>query len=164
MSGLVPEVIDYDQTLGEFDAYYDAYAAWIRSPYHEVANKTDQFERIKEKSRNNLFLAMTSALTRPRIMLERITAERRATHLICHLLTHRARAGAYPESLDQLEAPDLAQLRVDPFSSKDFVYRKTADGFTLYTLAEDLKDDGGRHDKHWGDKRGGDFVFWPVPD
>jgi hypothetical protein len=164
MSGLVPKVIDYDQTLAEFDAYYDAYVAWIRSPYHEVANKTDQFKRMKEKSRNNLFLTLTPDLTRPRVLAEQIAAERRATHLICHLLTHRAKVGAYPDSLDELEATDLAQLRIDPFSGEDFVYRKTADGFTLYTVAQDLKDDGGKHDERWGRDGGGDFVFWPVPD
>ena len=55
----------------------------------------------------------------------------------------------------------LAELRVDPFSGQDFVYQRQGESFTLYTVGDNLKDDGGRHDPRWAD---GDFVFWPRPD
>ena len=52
-------------------------------------------------------------------------------------------------------------------SDKPLVYKKTDDGFILYSIGEDFKDDGGqiaRDDegkiKRYADE--GDWVFWPV--
>jgi len=70
--------------------------------------------------------------------------------------------------LDELvEAGLLEALPTDPFSDKPFVYKRTDDGFTLYSFGENLIDDGGkvfRDDKGrakvWWDE--GDAVFWPI--
>ncbi len=51
--------------------------------------------------------------------------------------------GAYPETLDQLEETLDWQLPEDPFSGKDFVYQRQAEGFKLYSIGQDLKDSGG---------------------
>ena len=89
----------------------------------------------------------------------RYRAMRRATHLIVHLFAHHGKHGKFPESLDGLDAPDLKELRVDPFSGKDFVYKRQGDSFVLYSVASNLKDDGGKHGTKWEED---DFVFWPV--
>ena len=91
----------------------------------------------------------------------RRTAWRRATHLIVHVYAHRAATGAFPDSLDELGGADLPELRIDPFSGRDLVYKRKGDSFTLYSVSEDLRDDGGRHHARWNE---GDFVFWPVQD
>ena len=63
------------------------------------------------------------------------------------------------DSLDRLDLPNLAELRIDPFSGRDFVYRSTDAGFRLYSFGDNFQDDGGRH-AFW--KKEGDVVFWPV--
>jgi len=76
----------------------------------------------------------------------------------------------YPESLDVLvEAGYLKDIPDDPFSDGPLVYKKTDESFILYSLGENLSDDGGqivyRDDggiKQWANQ--GDWVFWPVPE
>ena len=48
------------------------------------------------------------------------------------------------------------------------MYKKTEEGFILYSVGEDLKDEGGRmgvgekgQPRMWANN--GDWVFWPVP-
>ncbi len=84
---------------------------------------------------------------------------RRAAHLIVQTHVYRKNSGAFPDSLDQLDLPDLAELRIDPFSGREFVYRPSDDQFLLYSFGEDFDDDNGRHTNWKGD---GDGVFWPV--
>jgi cytochrome c biogenesis protein CcmG/thiol:disulfide interchange protein DsbE len=69
----------------------------------------------------------------------------------------------YPATLSQLiMAGYLKELPKDPFSDKPLVYKRTQQGFTLYSLGGDFDDDGGRHSKSGYSEEGGDHVFWPV--
>jgi hypothetical protein len=64
------------------------------------------------------------------------------TGLACRL--HRSRTGAYPESLEALVPGILKEVPVDPFTGKPFVYRREREGFIVYSLGSNEKDDGGR--------------------
>jgi len=84
------------------------------------------------------------------------------------LLRYKAEKGSNPEILDELvNAGYLTQLPRDPFSDKPLVYKKTNEGFTIYSVGLNFKDDGGKLER---DKKGkpqmwagkGDAVFWPV--
>lgn len=75
----------------------------------------------------------------------------------------------FPETLDFLCGEDFV---IDGYTGRNFIYRKTKDGFTLYSTGVDRDDDGGVHDPRWGEKSNkageslppdGDFVFWPNP-
>jgi len=62
----------------------------------------------------------------------------------------------------------LTELPMDPYSDKPLVYKKTDDGFLLYSVGVNFKDDSGqiaRDDegkiREYADE--GDWVFWPVP-
>ncbi|HUT29628.1 MAG TPA: hypothetical protein VMX13_07545 [Sedimentisphaerales bacterium] len=78
--------------------------------------------------------------------------------------------GDYPENLDRLlEADLLKKLPMDPYSDKPLVYRRTDNGFILYSLGPDFDDDGGGVAEiaaakpdwfQWPEK--GDQVFWPL--
>jgi membrane protease YdiL (CAAX protease family) len=73
--------------------------------------------------------------------------------------------GEWPESLEQLvEAGYLEHVPLDCYSNGPLIYKRTADGFLLYSLGADFDDDGGTPSK-WGEGRlGGDQVFGPVRD
>ena len=156
--------IGYEATLQEMEAYFAALNDWGEAPYQTAAARTEQLEQMVTNSKNPFIRTLVPTLTRLRIMVDRLTAERRATRLIAHLFAQQAKDGKFPRSLSRLDAPGLDELRTDPFSGKDFKYKRSGDTFTLYTVGENLKDDGGRHDRLWGAKTGGDFVFWPMPE
>jgi hypothetical protein len=91
-----------------------------------------------------------------------------ATNIILGLLRYKQEKKGYPAGLELLvEAGFLKEIPMDPYSNKSLVYRKTDDGFTLYSVGLNFVDDGGVRGKDrkgkptdWG--QDGDFVFWPV--
>lgn len=157
--------IGFDATLREVDQFFDALDEWIDTPFHLTRSKKGgkrgrpRFKRIKDESKNPLLDSLLPSLSGLRSIHERSIATRRATHLIVHLHEYRKKNGAFPDSLDQLDRADLAELRIDPFSGRDLVYRSTDKGFRLYSFGANFQDDGGRHTIWKGD---GDVVFWPV--
>lgn len=55
------------------------------------------------------------------------------------LIELRKRSGAYPADLRGIRS----EWTIDPFSGQPFVYRKEADGILLYSVGQNLEDDGG---------------------
>jgi hypothetical protein len=71
--------------------------------------------------------------------------------LACYAAVKRyyQQRGAYPPSLEALR-PELGEMIIDPFTGKPFVYRTHPKrGFQLYSLGENLTDDGGRLSVNW---------------
>ena len=75
---------------------------------------------------------------------ERIKAAQRAMQVALALKAYRAEQGAYPVSLDAARGYLKWKLPEDPFSGKDFGYRRQGAGFMLYSWGEDLRDGGGQ--------------------
>ncbi len=63
--------------------------------------------------------------------------------VVLALKTYKYERGAYPETLEQLKQTLDWKLPEDPFSGQDFVYRRQGEGFILYSIGQDLEDDGG---------------------
>ena len=90
------------------------------------------------------------------------------TVTVLAILQHENEKGKYPDSLEELiTAGYLKKIPLDPYSDETLVYRRTDDGFILYSVGHNFKDNGGEFGK---DKKGktrlwgaeGDVVFWPV--
>jgi hypothetical protein len=62
--------------------------------------------------------------------------------LACRIF--KSRTGAYPDSLEALVPELLKGVPVDPFTGKPLVYRREGEGFIVYSLGSNQKDDGGR--------------------
>ena len=81
----------------------------------------------------------------------------------------RRRHGRHGQ-VDPLDPRDT----IDPYTGKQFIYRTTGGGFTLYSAGIDRDDDGGAHHDRFGERGkndstgplppDGDHVFWPIPD
>ncbi len=155
--------LGFDETVREINTYFDALEQWCRSPIHLAPEHGyELYQRLKE-SKNPFVKTFVPSLSRARILYDRTAATRRATHLIVHLFAYRAEHRRFPRTLDRLEAPNLAELRIDPFTGQDFVYKRTGKTFTLYSAGHNMTDDGGKHHAKWDERgAGGDFVFWPV--
>jgi hypothetical protein len=64
------------------------------------------------------------------------------TALACRL--YKSRSGRYPETMDELVPGLLTEVPLDPFTGKPLVYRREGEGFIVYSLGSNEKDDGGR--------------------
>lgn len=62
--------------------------------------------------------------------------------LACRI--HKGRTGTYPDALDALVPALLDEVPVDPFTGEPLVYRREGEGFVVYSLGSNLKDDQGR--------------------
>jgi len=83
------------------------------------------------------------ALGRRFIAAQRHMARVDTARLALAALRHKAKHGKLPEMLDAL-VPDLVEaLPPDPFSGKPLLYRKDAEGFVLYAVGENGRDDQG---------------------
>ncbi|MCH8204140.1 MAG: hypothetical protein IID09_03205 [Candidatus Hydrogenedentes bacterium] len=59
------------------------------------------------------------------------------------LRAYKRQLGTYPDQLSLLTPTYIEVLPKDPFSGKDYLYRTENEGFLLYSVGRDLKDDGG---------------------
>jgi len=83
---------------------------------------------------------------------------RRLARLACRLEEYRIAQGQYPEKLEEL--PDLpAHLNQEVLSEEPLRYERKGDGYLLYSVGWNQKDDGGVVAK---DDKEGDWV-WPSP-
>lgn len=93
-----------------------------------------------------------------------VTENQFALHDTALALTrHRLRHGAFPDSLDALVPTFLPELPRDRMDGQPLRYRKEADDrFTLWSIGDDLRDDGGD-----GTKEGAStetFAWWLARD
>jgi hypothetical protein len=115
-----------------------------------------------------MFNSLRSSFDRIAVVGWRLKTQREATLTILACLRFQKEMGKFPDNLDELvQASYLTKLPDDPFSPGPLTYKKTADGFLLYSWGENLKDDGGQATRdakgkimQWAPE--GDWVFWPV--
>ena len=101
-------------------------------------------------------------------LTHRIKGDAHATLSLLAILEYRHKNGFYPENLEALVGSGLLKtVPIDPYSDKPFVYKRTDEGFTLYSVGLNLTDDGGEFGRNkkgeirvWADES--DAVFWPV--
>lgn len=111
-------------------------------------------QRILEISeRHPLWLALSSdwpvrmlmpALARAQGRSDGARVERQMSIAALALAEYRAEKGAYPQSLEELCPKYLAAVPQDFFADAPLHYARQASGYLLYSVGEDMKDDGGK--------------------
>jgi len=129
-------------------------------PYREIHSQLDDIGNDAEYAPPG-YLLMPYVFVPSSLPMHRDTWQARidGVRIVLALKAYQAAYGAYPDSLAALRkylggasaAPEGRRSRIqgwkppkDPFSGKDFGYRRNGSGFMLYSWGEDLKDDGGR--------------------
>ncbi len=146
----------WEATVAAGNAVFDRLTRALQQPYADGCREIEALgEELRQESANPLVRALVPELGRYYFAATRSEAQRRAALLVTELNAYRRRTGRYPAALEEIGADVL-----DPFTGRSFVYRRTADGFTLYSVGGNGVDDAGRHDPQSPD---GDLVFWPRP-
>ena len=85
------------------------------------------------------------------------------TQMTFALAAHRAKAGRYPKSLNDLVPEPYAKLPHDPFGGGPFRYQRRGDGYLLYSVGGNGEDDGGHG--RWEDEGppGADDIVVRIP-
>lgn len=92
---------------------------------------------------------------------ETSSATNRLFTIALALRAYKLERGAYPASLSSLAPEYLPKIPTDPFSLKPgFIYKLKGDGYLLYSLGPNCKDDGGK--PHWIDSKSDDIVAGAV--
>lgn len=118
------------------------YAADVSKPYRVLrARHLDSDPNVPRYA-----LISTTILpvySRANAARDRAIANLAGSRIFLGLLAYRDRFGSYPARLDELKTQVNWQLPEDPFSGRPFIYRRQGNGFLLYSIGYDLKDNGG---------------------
>ena len=80
------------------------------------------------------------------LQADKIEVEHELVAIALALAIYRAEHGAYPPSLDKLTPGQLEKIGPDVFSGRPYAYRAGENGYLLYSVGMDMKDDGGEGD------------------
>jgi len=125
-------------------------------PYYKVSDKIKRLEDgvIKLPQKDAYFLKLSfPALLKGCTQEARVNAYLGATEIGLANRLYRSKYGKYADSLDQLAPEFLQKVPSDPFTGKSYIYTKRSKGFAVYSVDEDLKDNGGESQGFGGDKR-----------
>jgi len=118
-------------------------------PYFKAKAELDKLEQGLEEAPSYHILTRMffPALTRGHLQQARIEARIGLAQLALGLKIYKAEKGNYPDTLAELVPEILPELPEDPFTGKDFVYKRQGEGFLVYSLGENTKDEGGKWDE-----------------
>ncbi|MHC4575005.1 MAG: hypothetical protein ACYS76_12885, partial [Planctomycetota bacterium] len=166
---------DRDQMSREFQRLYDTCQEWVRkTPWQWKKENLDREMDLDtwsplKRVRHLPIYAFAPSAAAVSVLAHRAKVQIEALVTIIAAIRYKRAHGDYPENLDQLLAAHLIKrLPMDPYGDGPLLYKKTDDGFILYSVGDNFVDDGGeifRDDNgkvsKWAEK--GDAVFWPVP-
>jgi len=141
-----------DRTMKKhMSGFYDELIRRAELPGYEADWNGDWEEKlVLEIPRWNILARMfLPSLARASMLAERLRAASQMTQVVAALRLYAARhQGAVPERLDDLaDMLDDPEVLIDPLSGSQFVYQLEGKGWLLYSLGENLVDDGGREGK-----------------
>ncbi len=139
----------------------------LLEPYENRSDKDTGLPSLSAAP-NTMISLVEPAHERLGQLLWRMKTGELATLTTVAVLRYAADRGAFPETLYQLEeAGYIDEVPEDPFGQGPLSYRRTTEGFLLYSWGRNLRDDGGRmgvgsdgKPRMWSEN--GDWVFWPV--
>jgi hypothetical protein len=154
-----------DRTIKQhMGAYFDAVIRRAAMPAYEARwNDFDEDEIVSSIPRWDILARMLlPSLSRAGELGERCRMQAMMTRLTVALGLYMADNGGRPPSrLDQLGEWIPADDLVDPFSGRQFIYQAGPDSWRLYSVGENMIDDGGTE----GARREGDYVLrYPSDD
>jgi hypothetical protein len=140
-----------------FLQYMREHAEFFEQPY-SVERRDSLEKKWSEALRRHVLTGyLAPALSRIQEIHCRAAADIRVTRTGLALLHYRDSHGGFPATLDALGLRDVS----DPFTGKPLLYRVEDKGFVLYSVGEDLKDNGGTPRNRQRGKQPADYdVVW----
>ena len=118
-------------------------------------------KQVSQQLADMLFALMLPAVAQSGIAETRAETQLRLTRLALMLGACRADQGAYPEALEELSPDYLTDIPLDPFLDEPFRYERTESGYRLYSVGDNMTDDGGL--TYDSEPRGDDIISETHP-
>jgi len=124
----------YTQLMGD-------YAQSIQRPYSldEIKALDERVEIACERRTHPITGCITPAVGRVIMLQTEMMARTRIARVGLALLRYKQASDGFPDTLDPLKLQDID----DPFSDSSLIYRTQTDGFVLYSVGKNQKDNGG---------------------
>jgi peroxiredoxin/mono/diheme cytochrome c family protein len=192
LAELILKDIDWDPALRNANQWYDRMAAAARGTDRSTREKEwNQVEadlkalrtkvvesgglgealvegkddpKVRGKAVGNVIIClMTPAIHKVQGAVDRIKQTQDNLRLAFALAWFHCDHGHYPKNLDALAPKYLERIPQDMFSGKALIYRPSENGYLLYSVGVNGKDDGGRG--YDDQPRGDDLVIrMPLPE
>ncbi|MBN1919145.1 MAG: hypothetical protein JW889_14665 [Verrucomicrobia bacterium] len=133
------------QMRADVQVFWDAMDKAMQVPLPEFIRTGAGEEPIREAEKRKSIMALLGpAISHARVSYARNDLSWTVLDVEFALARYAAANGQYPESLDALKDLMLSD-GIDPYSGKPLHYRLEADGaYTIWSVAENLTDDGGK--------------------
>jgi hypothetical protein len=149
------EQTDWNAVLRKANVYYDHMAAAMEGKPENVWDIAKERPLPGELPKpgtpefasylGDMILGMLLPdLVRAQLVHQEACERRELTILALALAIYKADNGRYPQSLAELEPAYVKKVPKDIFGGKDLIYSVDENGFLLYSIGRDLKDDGGK--------------------
>jgi hypothetical protein len=114
---------------------------YSNKPYFLIKNNIDNLSKHINHLKNNkiqsikyIFTIMTFPAYKETFNLQAVyTADCDILKIILGLRIYKQKFGYYPDNLNLLSPGIITKLPVDPFTGKNFIYRKKGSGFIIYS-------------------------------
>lgn len=80
--------------------------------------------------------------------IDHLEASINGARIAVAMRVYKQRFGQFPDMPNDLTKLGWKLDLIDPFTGREFAYRRIGEGFLLHSIGPDLKDDGGRPDPH----------------
>ena len=160
---------DRKEIVSRIDRFWNEYQLALEAEPSHPDHQERKARWMALAQESSLLGEAVPGMDRISVQVWRVKASRRALLTTVAVMRYAENKGGYPTTLDALIADGyMNQLPIDPYRGQSFGYRRTQDGFLLYSRGDDLTDDGGQPGtgqggkprRQWTEK--GDWVFWPV--
>ena len=133
-------------------------------PFYEVSADLAKLEydlggRRSAATQNAWFLLMCSGSPSPMKYEAPAMVRWDLAQTVAAIRLYRLRHGVYPKALADLAPEILKKIPIDEYSGKPLIYKIKGSCFIVYSVGENLKDDGGRPDKNAHSGGRGDIVI-----
>lgn len=124
----------------------EGYIESMKLPLHERQKAVDAVSaKLRSTSKAHILLHLVApALSRVTTIEMRAIAQLRAADAALAVQRYSLAVGKLPDKLADLVPVYLDAVPTDPFDGKELRYKKLDPGFVVYSIGEDLSDDGGK--------------------
>jgi len=148
----VRPILELYKAVGMADAdaiiYLDIMDGYIKSARLPLNKRQEAVKaidaRLQSTSQIHILLhAIIPGLAGITTIELRTIAQLRTARVALAIERYRLASGRLPDALTDLVPTYLDAVPIDPFDGKDLRYEKLGVGFVVYSIGEDLRDDGG---------------------